>query len=335
MSRGKSVDVKKKPARVAAGPHAQGFARSMGENTGRVIRTGLPLFLVLSIGFGISFLLWRIVPGQNDAGASAGTEDPGDRASERSRLSAKVILQAVARKPRPAWISKEDFDQTASMGLFARERSIFEANLSRELAKRYETSPWVERVVSVRLFYPAQMEVEIEWRKPVARVDKGEVLDRHGMVLNLMADSAAVRDIPLISGVLSTHTEAGKRVADKELLEAIGLLAVVRDTLNVSPGGLKVATIQREPSGMWRVITDRGPSIYWGAFTDDPPMDEPHTQEKATLLRRRLCESKDPRLLEYIKVYHPSAPVKPRETSLAGEIGTAQPPQTVVARARH
>jgi hypothetical protein len=116
--------------------------------------------------------------------------------------------------------------------------------------------------------------------------------------------------------------------------EALGLLAVVKDALNSSPGQLKVASLQREAAGTWRVVTDRGPCVYWGFFTDDPPMDEPRTAEKASLLRRRLCEMKDPALYEYIKVYHAQAPVKPRGP--AADVAPPvkpQPPGT--SRPRH
>lgn len=325
MSRGKNAE-KKKPARVAAGPEAPGFARSLGENTGRLISPVLPLLVFFAVGGGLSFLLWR-----STASAEVRSGAPG-RAGER--LTDRMIRGAILQTPRPFWISKEDFERTANLGLFALDRSIFEANLSRTLAERYESSPWVERVNAVRLRYPAQMEVEIEWRKPAARVDRLMVLDRMGYVLNLMGDSQAVRDIPVITGLIATRSEAGTKVREKELIEALELLAVVKDALGCSPGQLKVSTILREPSGMWRVITDRGPAIYWGAFTDDPPMDEPRTREKAELLRRRLCEIKDPALLEYIKVYHATAPVKPR-AAVTNDVGRPAVTQTAsTSRAR-
>jgi hypothetical protein len=308
MSRGKasaekSAD-KKKPARVAEGPEAPGFARSMGENTGRIIRPLIPLSMFIAAFAVISMLLWRPVHG--DAGTKGG-------AASRSRLTARAIRQAVLLKPKPEWISKEDFEQVADLGLIAANRSIFESSLSHALAERYAMSVWVERVQVVRLRFPAQLEVEIDWRKPAARINQSSmVLDRNGVVLNLMSDSPAVRDVPRISGIICARTEAGRKVPEKDLLDAIELLGVAREALASSPGSLKVADIQREPSGMWRIVTDRGPLVYWGAFTDDPPMDEPRTREKADLLRRRLCESKDPTTLEYIKVYHASAPFKPR-----------------------
>ncbi|HYG74160.1 MAG TPA: hypothetical protein VEK08_04065 [Planctomycetota bacterium] len=318
MSRAKSSgDNKKKPARVAAGPEAPGFARTLGENLGRFLRPLIPICLFFIAGAGFSVLLWRSFGAVSASGQS-------DTQPARDRLSEKVIRQAFVNKQRPVWISREDYEQVVTLGNFASGRSIFEPKLSHKIAEKLSESPWVERVQSVRLRYPSHMDIEIEWRKPAARVDRLMVLDPSGHVLNLMPDSPAVRDTPLISGVICGRTETGKPVREKELIEALGLLKEVKDVLATSPGQLKIATIMRQPSGQWLVITDRGPAVYWGSFTDDPPMDEPRTMEKKDLLRRRLCEIKDPSLLEYIKVYHAQAPVKPRAAAAL----TAEPSAT-------
>ena len=302
MSRTKT-DNKKKPARVAAGPEAPGFARTMGENTGRVLRAVFPLVVFLLTGTLVSAILWTIA----DARRASNTR------TQAGTLLTPAIRQAVLGKQRPMWIPREDFEQVANLGLVAQNRSVFQPHLSRALAASYEKSSWVERVREIRLRYPGQLQVELDWRRPVAKVDHSSmVLDAQGVVLNLMSDNPVVKNIPTIAGVLSTRTEAGRPVSERELVDGLNLLATVREALRQSPGNLRVTEIMREPSGTWRVSTDRGPAIYWGSFTDDPPMDEPQTREKADLLRRRLCEAKDPGLLEYVKVYHPSAPVKPR-----------------------
>jgi len=314
---------RKKPVRVASGPADPGFARSLGESTGLLVRTCLPLVIAIWVVCGLSFVLWR------SAGhVAAASQTEGKAAADC--LESATIRAAVLESKRPVWISKEDFEQTANLGLCAQGRSVFEASLSRALAARYESSPWVERVRAVRLHYPAQLELELDWRKPVARVERPPmVLDRNGVALNLMSDSATVRDCPLITNVPLKRVEAGQTVPGKEVTEALGLLAVVRDALNSSPGQLKVASVEREAQGTWRVNTGRGPCIYWGFFTDDPPVDEPRTVEKASLLRRRLCEMKDPALFEYIKVYHAQAPVRPRGAASGGEPPAALLPQRV------
>ncbi len=308
MSRAKSAENKKKPARVAAGPEAPGFARSMGENTGRVLRPLIPLTIFLAVFAGLSFALWYPVRGEGSANNSR-TATP----SERGRLSAGMLQNAILKQKRPPYISAEDFRQVANLGLAFENRSIFEPNLTRTLAQRYESSPWVERVQAIRVRYPALIEVELDWRVPAARVENSTmVLDPHGVVLNLMSDNPALQlEIPKIAGVICARTDAGRKVSEKDLLDGLGLLGVLNDALSSWRGKLKVAAVQREPSGQWLATTDRGPRILWGFFTEEPPIDEPRTQEKANLLRRRLSEV-NPSDIESIRLYDPRAPMVPR-----------------------
>lgn len=307
MSRAKSAENKKKPARVAAGPEAPGFARSMGENTGRVVRPMLPLLVFVLVFTGVSALLWYPVRGEGLANSGRdGTT------AERGRLSAAALRQAVLKHKRPPYIFADDIREIAELGVCAANHSVFEAGLSRTLAQAYERSTWVERVQAIRLRYPAQFEIEIVWREPAARVENSTmVLDRHGVVLSRLSDNPAVRDVPKIGGVVCARTEAGRKVAEKELIEGLELLGVLSGALSPWRGGLKVASVQREPSGQWTATTDRGPRILWGFFSEEPPLDEPRTQEKASLLRRRLSEV-NPAEWESIKMYAPGAPLTPR-----------------------
>jgi hypothetical protein len=306
MSRGKIAENKKKAPRVAAGPEAAPFARSMGENLGRMARAMLPLTLILSTVFGLSFLLW--LPLQPN-GALHNVLDLG--VSEKSRLTAGALEQPILRMKRPEWISKEDFDDIAKQGLIATNHSVFEPNLSRTLMSCYSKSPWVQEVKAVHLQYPAQLSVELELRKPLARIDKSTTyVDREGVALSPSAgyDGAAV-----IAGVQNwTRVVPGARIPEKEIRDALGLLTVVSDVVGKLKFPLKVAMIQKEPANTWRVVTDRGPAIEWGYFTDEPPVDEPLTQDKAQLLRKKLTEAGDPRNLECIRVYTWQAPVVPR-----------------------
>lgn len=313
MSRSKAATKEKKtPARVAAGPGAPGFARSLGETIGRAIGAFLPLLGLAVTGTVITFLFWKVAHCETPL-INNGAGRPAVSPAERERLTSNAIRAAVLKKQRPAWIMPKELEQIAALGTFAEGRSVFESGLSRTIAERYESSPWVARVTELRLRYPAHMEIEIEWRKPMARVENAPmVLDDKGYVLNM----SSAPEVPLIAGVNVPRTEIGRQVREVELQEGLQLIGTAREALQSSIGQLKIACVLREPSGMWRVITDRGPTIYWGVYSDDPPMDEPRTREKVDLLRRRLSEIKDPSLIEYIKVYTAQAPIMPRGAPL-------------------
>ena len=318
MSRAKSAENKKPPPRsprVAAGPEGPGFARSMGESLGRIGRCLLPLLVILSFGTGISWLLWRPLHAGGLSSAGEGSNVGSGGASSRGRLTERSLAQAIPQRSRPAWISKDDFDAAVRLMSVAQDRSVFEPNLSRILAQQLASSPWVECVRSVRLRYPAQADIDVEWRRPEARIDGlvPLVIDRRGVVLNMMTDNALISDVPKISG-LAVHAEsAGKQLADPEIHEALKLLACVRDALSTSAGHLKVALLQRSASRGWRIVTDHGPAINWGFFGEGRAQDEPDTDEKQEKLTQRLREFGDPGRLEYISVYTRQAPVKLRE----------------------
>lgn len=291
---------KKKAARVADGPRAPGFARSVWETLGILFRPLIPLTTLFIIYAGISYLLWR--PLNGEAG--------GFESQAQARLTAKALREAIYSQQPPPGISRQDFEQIAMDGVAAAaNRSVFEPGLTRKLAQAYEHNSWVERVREVRLRYPARIELEIDFRKPFARTDRNVVLDRNGFVLNLSADSPAALQLPLMTGLLRQNLVVGKRASEKFVAEGLDLIAVIRDVLSQAPARLRVASLE-QTNGRWRVQTDRGPAILWGEYTDDPPIDEPRTNDKATLLRRRLCESKDPTILEYVNVYDPRGPVK-------------------------
>lgn len=309
MLRGKSGENRKKPERIAAGPEAPGFARSMGEKIGRLSQIFLPLTLITTATLGISYLLWWPIHAKEPMLSGLKSSN----SAERGRLSRQAIYNAVLQKPHPAWIARKELEQLAGLGLFAENHSIFEANLSRELAQKYETSPWLERVHAVRLRYPAQIELEFDWRKPAARIaNTTMVVDRSGTVLNLMSDCPSVQsmNLPLIAGVISSPTEPGRRVQEKELAEGIELLAAVQDPLTP----FKVSTLQREPAGIWVITTNNALVIRWGYFGDD--RGDPSTKEKVLAIRSRLGE-KNSAMIAEIKVYAPSFPVTMRLREVA------------------
>lgn len=308
MARGNSSDNKKKAARIADGPRALAFARSFGEKIAMLLRPLVPLTILFVVYVGISYLLWVPL-----------TTESGTVTSAQAHLSQSEIVNAVKGKQHPLWISKNDYELIANAALpvVSKESiSVFEPNLSRRIAEAYQRNPWVERVREVRLRYPARMEVDLEFRKPFVRIDNGEVLDRQGYALNISADNLLLRKLPLVTGVAQKTVAVGKHSVEKPVLDALDLIAVVRDAMNNS--NLRVASVDQK-EGMWRIQTLRGPVVLWGAFSDDPPVDEPKTAEKVALLRRRLSECKNPEELEYIKVYIAQAPVKPRIAAVSSE----------------
>ena len=301
-----NFDQKKKPPAVAAGPRAPGIARTIGETLGLCVRPLVPLTVLVILYAGISYLLWRPLIG----------ESHDSEFGAHALLDSKTLSDAVHTPRNVGWIPPQDVRQISAAGTAtAANHSVFEPGLARKLADAYSREGWVERVRAVRLRYPAQVEVELDFRSPCARLDNGAVLDRQGVALNLSATNPYSAALPVLAGATKCVPIPGRACNERAVTDGLDLLAVVYDVLRQSPGALRITRVEQS-DGRGTVFTQNGPKILWGAFTDDPPLGEPRTGEKAQLLRRRLCESGNPSILEFVKVYVAQAPVKPREAEI-------------------
>ena len=298
-------------AKFAGSGKRHPWAHAFGAYIGRTLRLLLPL-LILTAGYvALAMALWLPI-----------------RRDRQAVLTREKLLEAILKaKPRPPWIPAGQWRQLSELGLAVEGRSVFQPGLAAELARAYQTSPWIERVGSVRLHYPAMVGVErVVARTPFALVEAeggGLVVDRRGYVLPISAwdmavpaprpaTSVARSELPSMTGVSCRRAGAGERIAENEALEGLLLLETAQDILRRSPGALKAVRAQRDPAGTWRVHTAAGPVIEWGYWDDDArPEGEPSTREKKEALGRLLTEW-DPRRLRYIRLDQPHTPVAPR-----------------------
>lgn len=290
MARAKAAE-RKKQARVVAGPAVPGVAHSAGQAFGRVLRTLAPVLLLGLLYAGVAALLW--VPLRNDP---------------RATLSRETLYQALLQvKGRPAYVGEAEVRKIAQLGVAVQGRSVFEAGLAQDLARAYETSPWIEQVGAVRLRYPAAVRVEApRWRVPYARLESEGgplVIDRQGWVLPMHAGDLAVPSpagslpgrmaLPSLGGVSAGKREAGERLVEREVAEGLDLLSGIREVLQRSPGGWKAVRAQHDRAGSWLVFLSHGSvvELEWGCGNDeDRPVGEPAIREKKEALARRLAE---------------------------------------------
>ncbi len=200
-------------------------------------------------------------------------------------LSARPEYQITAARittsapPRwiPADIREQVFEKTAESGPL----SLLDDTLSERIAAAFHTHPWVLRVIRVRKAWPAQVHVEVEWRRPVAMItafDGFYPIDEHGVLLPSRDFAPAdLRRYPVIENVSSVpFGRVGEPWGDPVVNEAAALAAAL---LEPSPENtpwwnrLSLAAIVAPPASSLKTPVDDlefqlrtagGSAVIWG-----------------------------------------------------------------------
>lgn len=173
----------------------------------------------------------------------------------------------------PDWIPGRFVPDLLQARDFPPRLPLTRPGLAEDLATAFASSPWVEKVVSVRGRYPAGMEVELVYRQPVALVAlaSSEVpIDGQGVLLQL---TRHVRDAqesyPRIVGVKSSPAIVGQPWGDSVVTHAAALAEALSS--HWSEWGLKAIECPDSPprpdqleSGEFRVWTADGSVLLWG-----------------------------------------------------------------------
>jgi cell division protein FtsQ len=115
------------------------------------------------------------------------------------------------------------------------------ADLNR-LRQVLQDHPWVDQV-SIRRQWPSTLVVEVVEEVAIARWGEAGFLNRLGEQLTI-ADNSALASLPVLRAEFGTS---------KEMMENYQLLAEL-----LLPTGLKLAELQRDSLGTWRVDTTNG-----------------------------------------------------------------------------
>jgi len=86
----------------------------------------------------------------------------------------------------PRWIPEDLLDQVIERGDLPEELSVLDESLAGKVGSAFEKHPWVMKPVKVRVSVPARVEVEFDYRKPVAMVEVSDgfyPVDDQGILL--------------------------------------------------------------------------------------------------------------------------------------------------------
>jgi len=208
----------------------------------------------------------------------------------------RVYPDRIKFKGVPAWCA----DAMAKITFKKRSYSIFDPDLTRDVAEAYAASPWVEKVVRVDKYYPNGLQAEFVWRQPVAFVHFPEgnyAVDAQGVILPVeYAPWVRQRGhLPLVYGVASQPPAHGKRWGDRHVAAAIAVLRAV----SVEPKILKDIYIvdvrnlggEKDPSAAEILLTTHGHvPVKWGRSPTTTKYGEPSVKAKMARLRRCLLD---------------------------------------------
>jgi len=88
----------------------------------------------------------------------------------------------------PAWVPGQIVTEVMRNGDFPERLRLLHPELTRELSEAFERNPWIESVTSVRKSFPARVDIELVYRRPIAMVilDSGDfAVDGDGVLLPL------------------------------------------------------------------------------------------------------------------------------------------------------
>jgi hypothetical protein len=186
------------------------------------------------------------------------------------RLKASEIRITPPPRPVPANLVER---AVGTAGLEA-ELSVLDQTLLPRLAEAFAKEPWVRQVIQLRKGLPAHVEIELEYRRPVAMIDVKQgvyPIDEEGVLLPPADFSAAEsRRYPLVTGVRSLPAgPPGTPWDDATVLGAAKIAAALAahwdelDLTSIQAPPLATASVEAEDL-TFELHTRGGSKIIWG-----------------------------------------------------------------------
>ena len=186
-----------------------------------------------------------------------------------------VTVADIEVNEPPHWVPHEFVEDAIERVGFPEEMSLLDENLTVEIAKLFAQHPWVADVKEVRkLSFPARLIVTLEYRRPVAMIEKRTGLypvDASGVLLPKEDFSlSAMADYPAITGVRSTPPSLQGEVWNDPLVRGAARIAAVLESdwqtlelrsIRVPPRTTEDIKLQ---DAEFSLFTTSGSTILWG-----------------------------------------------------------------------
>lgn len=211
----------------------------------------------------------------------------------------RISSEQIVLTSRPLWVpptlEKSALANDASF-TSRPSLSLLDRQFVQNLTSAFRAEPWVREVNSVRLQYPASVEVNAEFREPVAfiamnssienglpsravyQIDSdGVLLPTDYITVSISSNPESIYDYPLIEGICSTPLSTygqpwGDPVVDEAALFADFLrgdfkqLGIAKIMVSEKDEDKELPPEKRSQQRIWHLATTEGKEIIWGSF---------------------------------------------------------------------
>ena len=220
--------------------------------------------------------------------------DLNDRAEFRLR-SADIATNEL---PRP--VPHDLVQQVVDLAALPEELSLLDDGVTAKVADAFRRHPWVAEVLTVRKFAPAQLTVDLRFRRPVAMVEVQQgvyPVDANGVLLPPSDFSVAdTKHYPLVLNVQSTPLgPAGSDWGDINVSAAARLAETLLPHWRVL--NLSSIHVPRQTTAtvigddlQFELVTTGGSRILWGRMPGTGHPGELTAEQKINRLKKYLSD---------------------------------------------
>jgi hypothetical protein len=204
--------------------------------------------------------------------------------------------------PQPDWVRTDIVDSAVTLGRL-HHASLLDKELVLRVKQAFGVQPWVKRVTCVNKRFPSTVEVELEYRRPLAMVvvpaglipphnyDGVLPVDEDGYLLPVEMTKEEGALFPRITGVDASPTgPPGNPWGDMRVAAAARIVVLVEDLwqrldlheIEVPP---RDAEIDTAPSEQFVLVTRAGSRWTWGSAPGHEARGEHTASQKVAALR--------------------------------------------------
>jgi hypothetical protein len=195
--------------------------------------------------------------------------------------------------PAPEWVHTNIQTEVIRDSGLKEPLSILDDKLSSRLTQAFALHPWISRVAAVRTSYPPRIQVDIEYRRPVAMVEVlGGLLPIDGDGVLLPTEDFSPQDAqnyPRIAGIVSGPLgPLGTRWGDPAVESSAKLAPVLQPVWSE----FRLHHVQLQPrlgpsaKFVLELVAIGGNTFVWGSPPGSELSDEPNAAEKLARLTR-------------------------------------------------